>query len=220
LKQADKWRLSGFVGAEIAAYARYVLANGHVSIERGYIEGRLTLASFTEFRPESPDLLVVFDFLDENGQPWRHASVIRAGALFPPTGSEVALVRKEPERGLCFETLLDDRDDYELLVPDDEPIRGRLKYTEARFWPRIDPKRQCVEMVLWFLCPGDPRGVQDHLTIRYPVPLERLLWRNAPIITEEELLPQSADHVFVAPLDEQLDDLTPSPIRITGGRSG
>jgi len=189
-------------------------AEGGATIGPSRIEGLLCFAQHPGADVEQQKILVVFDFRDEAGRAWRYATILDQWAFTPRDGAEVEVLRETPEGGMTFVALLDSRDLFEHPVPGEAPLKGQFKYTQVFYWPVIHPNASEIEVTANLLCAEDPRAIQDHVPIRYRLPLDRLLWRPAPIVTEEEVIAESAEGVHIEPLDAPLEDLPPSAVRI------
>lgn len=188
----------------------------------GNVCGHLRLDRYTPPSDVEPDgwVSVVFDFLDENGRPWRYVGIVGAWLFWPPSNTTATVTPRRGPGDLMMSTLLDGRDDATLRLDTGESITVRLKYFsfDVAMTPGPDPARIRVHANM---CPVNdhPLAPGSILCIEYDVPVAELLWRRATVVMDDEALVEGTDYIDVRSL-ESIDPSVPrSPIRVLKSNS-
>lgn len=185
----------------------------------GSIEGLLRLQRYSSESQAANCIGVVFDFLDEDANAWRHWSLVRPFLFWPAEDdvAEIVTIPSDRSWDLIFDTLLDSRDEFVVRVSNGQDIEGHFKYLGTELWAKIQSDH--VEAYFTVVPIIDhPAAVNDHVTFRYKMPIERLLWRYGPKIEDGETLPEEGKSIYLEPLTGDdaatLRDFPRSPVEI------
>jgi len=99
--------------------------------------------------------------------------------------------------------VLDTRDMAAMELTDGGELRSAHKYNDITFRLRTEESYLAVRLRLYT---GDSTPIRDSYTeIDYEIPYEYLLWRNAPVLSHDDMVPESADYVNIKRLGSLKD---------------
>jgi hypothetical protein len=186
----------------------------------GILSGELRLSPYAESRyliaPEDGMLELLFRFRSEDGRPWRHSSIFKSYRLWPSNADKITRQQRAFEPQFHVKTVFDWREPFALELSEGGRITGFFKYTEVAFEAAVAPDGLAVRCRFYSTQSG------GYETVCYALPLERLLWCRAPLLIDvDELIPESGNHVDIAPDTEKgLSGTAISPVEIVGEEQG
>ena len=180
----------------------------------GEVRGVLRLSPHAD--AEHDFFEIAYAFADATGTPWVHLNTLHLYLLWPGEG---VMVRPSPEPIDADATLtlvLDTRETPPLRFEDGREVANHHKYNDVTYELRVQERCIAVRLSVYI---GDlTRGNEySFLHVAYELPLDRVLWRKAPTVYEDDLRLEDEGHcVVVKGEGGQLPALPPSPVEAIG----
>lgn len=190
-------------------------AHRELCVGAGTISADLRMFAYTDpLHAVVTGLTVVeCDFIDATNAGWTYSTVLHPIAFWPQPEDVVELVPEFPptsDFGLL--ATLDDRASFHLDVLRDSPLTGFRKYLGISC--RMLFQRNGMRMFIRMNC-DDRRAQHGFVVFSYTMPYPRLMWRDAPLLPPGDIECESANYVYVRPIDKTHLGLSSSPIVVS-----
>lgn len=208
----------------VATYARRVecktSAGTRIHIGPGRTNGIFNILAYISpergIGRDAGFLEMTFAFLDEIGRHFLHWNVLMPWALLPnpDLGFRVRPAVGPFKKHVTLKVVIDTRDDGRICFEDGSTVVSAHKYNDVTIMLREEDFGLAVRLTVYV---GDTAETpeESYLSVDYEIPLEHLLWRKAPMFYDDDVMPESADHVDVRRLTTPpMAGETPSAIRI------
>ncbi len=172
---------------------------GFVDSQRGVSEGRGYLE-------------VCFSFTDAEGVGYVYRNALFPWVLWPSEPIRVRPAAGEFAKRITLKMLLDTRDTAPIRFVNGTELVNRHKYNDVTFELQEEERSLAVRATVYIgelVCSNEP----SYAAVDYEVPLERLLWRKAPVIAVDDVMPEGENYVpIIRKTTGCSQGVTPSPI--------
>jgi hypothetical protein len=159
---------------------------------------------------------VAYAFADASGSPWVHLNTLHPYLLWPGEDVRVRPAPDPIEADLTLKLVLDTTGTPPLRFEDGREVVNHHKYNDVTYELRVLERSIAVRLSVYI---GDLTKGNEYsfLHVAYELPFERLLWRGAPTVYEDDLgLEDEAYCALVRGQGGELPKLEPSPVEAAG----